>query len=107
MNLHRKSIQNCRQNKITRKPKPAREEIPKYNNFVSFGSWDLLIKSGARVTNRKNLAASYSLIKSAVTFDSPNTKAGGYDFAFLASTKSFGSSSTSARSSSPPDLVQI
>jgi hypothetical protein len=53
MNLHRKSVQKCRQNRITGEPKLACEEIPKYNNFVSLGSWDLLIKRGASITNRK------------------------------------------------------
>jgi hypothetical protein len=53
MDLHRKSLQNRRQNRIAGEPKPKCEEVLKYNNFISFGSWDLFIRRGAHITNRK------------------------------------------------------
>jgi hypothetical protein len=52
----------------------------------------------------KNPAASYSLIRFAVTLDSPKTKDGGYGLELFVAISSLGSASTSARSSSAPDV---
>jgi hypothetical protein len=52
----------------------------------------------------KNPAASYSLIKLAVTLDSPKTKDGGRALACFAVIRSFGSASISLISS-PSDLI--
>jgi hypothetical protein len=43
MNLHRKSIQNRRKDRIARKSQSTGEEIAEYNNFISFGSRSLLV----------------------------------------------------------------
>jgi hypothetical protein len=43
MNLHRKSIQNSRKDKIAGKSQSTGEEIAEYNNFISFGSRSLFV----------------------------------------------------------------
>jgi hypothetical protein len=43
MDLHRKSIQNRGENRITGKSQPAGEEVAKHNYFSIFGSRSLLI----------------------------------------------------------------
>jgi hypothetical protein len=53
----------------------------------------------------KNPTASYSLIRFAVTLDSPKSKDGGYDSELFATIRSLGLASTSARSSSTPDVL--
>jgi hypothetical protein len=82
VNLHRKFVQNRRQNRIAGESETASKEVAKHDDFISFGSRDFLISRGTCVTYEKNPAASYSLISSAVTFDSPNTNAGGYSLIF-------------------------
>jgi hypothetical protein len=60
---------------------------------------------GARSSSAgKNPTASYSLIRFAVTLDSPKTKDGGYDLELFAAISFLGSASTSARSFSAPDV---
>jgi hypothetical protein len=54
----------------------------------------------------KNPAASYSLIKFAVTLDSPKTRAAGRAFDLFAVTRSFRSASISLKSSSS-DLISL
>jgi hypothetical protein len=54
----------------------------------------------------KNPAASYSLIKLAVTLDSPKTKDGGRALARFTAMRSFRSASTSPISS-PSDLISL
>jgi hypothetical protein len=53
MNLHREFIQNRGHKGITRKPKSAGEDVAKNNNFVGFGSRNLLIEGSATVARRK------------------------------------------------------
>jgi hypothetical protein len=104
MNLHREFIQNRGHKGITRKPKPAGEEVAKNNNFVGFGGRNLLIEGSATVARRKESGCPYSLIKLVVTLDSPKTKDGGRDLERFATISSLGSASTSPISS-PSDLI--
>jgi hypothetical protein len=53
MDLHRKGIQNSRQNGVAREPEPTDEEVAKDNKFSVPRSRDLLIKRGPPGTRRK------------------------------------------------------
>jgi hypothetical protein len=53
MNLHGKLVQNCGHEGITRKPESACEEVTKHDDFIRFGSRNLLIEGSATVANRK------------------------------------------------------
>jgi hypothetical protein len=100
MNLHRKSIQDRRQNRITRKPKATGEKSRNTTTSPSSGT-RICSSSGARpVPEGKKPAASYSLIMLVVTFDSPKTREEGRGPAGLVLTKSPTPASTSPTSSS-------
>jgi hypothetical protein len=53
MNLHGKLIQDCRHKGIARKPESAGEEVVKHDDFIGFGSRNLLIEGSATVACRK------------------------------------------------------
>jgi hypothetical protein len=82
MNLHRKSIQDCTKNEIARESEYTSKEVAKHDDFIGFGSRDFLIKRSATIANRKKLGCLIFSNQSAVTFDSPNTKDGGYALTF-------------------------
>jgi hypothetical protein len=44
MDLHGKSVQNRRKNRITGEPQPAGKEITNHNNFTIFGGRSLFIQ---------------------------------------------------------------
>jgi hypothetical protein len=53
MNLHRKSIQDSRQNRIARKPKATCEEVPKHDNFSIPENRNLFVQWSSPSARRK------------------------------------------------------
>jgi hypothetical protein len=53
MNLHRESIQDRGQNRITREPKTAGEEVQKHYNLPIFGSRGLFVQWGSPSARRE------------------------------------------------------
>jgi hypothetical protein len=53
MNLHGKLVQNCRHEGIARKPKSTGEEVVKHDDFIRFGSRNLLIEGSSTFASRK------------------------------------------------------
>jgi hypothetical protein len=53
MNLHGEFVQNCKQKRITGKPKPAGEEVAKHDDFISFGGRNLLVEGNTSIALMK------------------------------------------------------
>jgi hypothetical protein len=103
VDLHRKGIQNSRQNRVAGESESTNEEVTKDDNFSVLRGRDLLIKRGSPSAQRENPAFSYSRIILVVTLDSPKAREGGSGPAVFTLTRSLTPASTSPTSSSSSD----
>jgi hypothetical protein len=67
MNLHRKSIQDSRQNRIARKPKATCEEVPKHDNLSVLWNRNLFIQWSSPIAGGKE--ASFFIFSNQISSD--------------------------------------
>jgi hypothetical protein len=106
MNPHKELVQDSRQKGVRGESRPAGEEVRNMTISSVSGVGTSLSRGVRPLPTGENSAASYSLIKFAVTFDSPKTKDGGRGFECFVATRSFKSTSTSSIFS-PSDPISL